>query len=61
MGFGLFKGIERAFRLDVIEAPGDEYETSADVHVPDTAIPEPGTWAMMAIGLAAGIKRYFNG
>jgi probable HAF family extracellular repeat protein len=61
VGFGLFKGIERAFWLDVIEAPGDECETSADVHVPDTAIPEPGTWAMMAIGLAAGIKRYFNG
>jgi probable HAF family extracellular repeat protein len=60
VGFGLFNGIQRAFRLDVLvpETQGDE---GGEPHIPDTGIPEPGTWAMMAIGLAVGIKRYFRG
>jgi probable HAF family extracellular repeat protein len=47
VGFGTFNGLQRAFRLDLLDD-----ESGEEGHVPDIGIPEPGTYALMAIGLA---------
>jgi probable HAF family extracellular repeat protein len=54
VGFGIFDGIERAFRLDPISLPDEA-----------AAIPEPSSWVLAAIGVAGialGLARpgYFN-
>lgn len=50
VGFGIFNGVQRAFRLD----PNNEA-------VPDLGIPEPGTWLLVALGLAGiAVRSYFN-
>lgn len=49
VGFGIFNGEQRAFRLDPLESPDA------------SAVPEPGAIAMLLLGLAGiGARRYFS-
>ena len=65
VGFGLFNGAQRAFRLDPIEQRFEDAALTATFDVDATPIPEPSALLLVAAGLAAiafGLSKpnYFN-
>jgi probable HAF family extracellular repeat protein len=51
VGYGVWNGRQRAFRLDPIELPPPTAEEPPDTG--PSEVPEPGAWALIVTGLAA--------